>query len=49
MTIEKAFMINDIPELHDRIIAGAALELNIELLTNDPKVRNSKFITTIWK
>jgi len=49
MTIEKAFMINDIPELHDRIIAGAALELDIELLTNDPKVRNSKFVTTIWK
>lgn len=49
MTIEKAFMINDIPELHDRIIAGSALEHNIELLTNDPKIQHSKFVTTIWK
>ncbi|MCD4744829.1 MAG: PIN domain-containing protein [Bacteroidales bacterium] len=48
-TIENSFSISDIPELHDRIIAGTALELNLELLTNDPIITKSKFIKTIWK
>jgi len=46
--VENAFTIDDIPELHDRIIAGAAMELNLELLTNDPKIEKSCFLKTIW-
>ena len=47
--IEKTFEIDDIPELHDRIIAGTAMELKLELITNDPIITNSKFVTVIWK
>ncbi|MFA0960821.1 type II toxin-antitoxin system VapC family toxin [Roseivirga sp. BDSF3-8] len=45
---QKAFIINDIPELHDRLIAATAAELNAPLLTNDPKIKASKFVNTIW-
>jgi predicted nucleic acid-binding protein len=40
--------IKDIPELHDRLIAGTARELNLPLITNDPKIIASQFIKTIW-
>jgi hypothetical protein len=30
--------IDDIPELHDRVIAGTAVWLNIPILTNDPDI-----------
>ena len=46
--IKKSFEINDIPELHDRLIAGTAFCFNCELLTNDPKIEGSSFVTTIW-
>jgi len=46
---ENAFTISDIPELHDRIIAGAAMELNLGLLTNDPIMEKSDSVKTIWK
>jgi len=46
--IEKTFEIDDIPELHDRIIAGTALKNNLKLITNDPVITKSKFITVIW-
>ena len=45
--LEKAFEINDIPELHDRIIAATAKYLEIPLLTNDPVIINSKHCQTI--
>ncbi|MBI3194768.1 MAG: PIN domain-containing protein [Ignavibacteriae bacterium] len=48
-TIEQTFLISDIPELHDRIIAGAAKALNLPILTNDSIITQSKFVTTIWK
>ena len=47
-TIEKTFEINDIPELHDRIISGTALVKGIQLITNDPIITSSKFIEVIW-
>lgn len=47
--VENAFTIDDIPELHDRIIAGTAMEVSLELLTNDPKIEESSFVKTIWK
>lgn len=46
--VSKSFEINDIPELHDRLIAGTAFCFNCELLTNDPKIEGSTFVTTIW-
>lgn len=48
-TIESAFNITDIPELHDRIISGSSTELNASLLTNDPVIENSDSVKTIWK
>lgn len=47
--ILKSFEINDIPELHDRLIAGTALFLEAPILTNDPDIEQSQFVTTIWK
>ena len=46
--IEKAFEINDIPELHDRIIAGTALKAGVKLITNDPVIARSKYVEVIW-
>ncbi|MFQ5824075.1 MAG: PIN domain-containing protein [bacterium] len=47
-TIHKSFEINDIPELHDRIIAGTSYLRNLELGTNDQIIIDSKFVSTIW-
>ena len=47
--ILKSFEIKDIPELHDRLIAGTAYTFNCPLLTNDPKIEKSSFVKTIWK
>ncbi len=46
--IYKSFEIDDIPELHDRIIAGTARLRNLELVTNDPIIIDSEFLSTIW-
>ena len=40
--------INDIPELHDRLIVATALSINAPLITNDPVIQSSQFITTVW-
>ena len=45
--IKSAFEIDDIPELHDRLIAGTALYLNIPILTNDSEIQRSKYVETI--
>lgn len=47
--IKTSYQIDDIPELHDRLIAGTAKYLNQELITNDPVIANSKHVKTIWK
>jgi len=47
--IQSAFSINDIPELHDRLITGTSKLLNLALITNDPVITNSKHIRTVWK
>jgi PIN domain nuclease of toxin-antitoxin system len=41
--------IDDIPELHDRVIAGTAAWLNIPILTNDPDMTASRHVQTIWR
>jgi len=39
--------INDIPELHDRLIVATARHLGLPLITNDPVIRNSKFVEVL--
>lgn len=46
--IQSAAQITDIPELHDRLIAGTARFLNLELITNDPTIQASTFVKTVW-
>ena len=44
-----AFVIDDIPELHDRLIAAVALQLSIKIITNDPDIQKSSYVKSIWK
>ncbi|MBI1929797.1 PIN domain-containing protein [Candidatus Poribacteria bacterium] len=46
--IQSAAQINDIGELHDRLIAGTARLLNLALITNDPIIQASAFVKTVW-
>ncbi len=47
--VEYAFRIDDIPELHDRLIAATAMAVNVPILTNDPDIRNSVHVQSVWK
>jgi len=47
--IKSTFGIDDIPELHDRIIAGTAKLLGAKLITNDPKIEASQSVETVWR
>lgn len=46
--VQAASEITDVPELHDRLIAGTARHLGLDLITNDGKIRNSAFLNTLW-
>jgi predicted nucleic acid-binding protein len=46
--IQASSQITDIPELHDRLIAGTARLLNQSLITNDPVIQASGFVETFW-
>ena len=48
-TILHAFEIDDIPELHDRLIAASGKEFGFPILSNDPDINNSKYVKAIWK
>ena len=39
--------IDDIPEMHDRLIAATACYLDLPLITNDPVIRGSRFVTIL--
>ena len=45
--LKTASEINDIPELHDRLIAATARYLDLPLITNDPAIRASTFIKVL--
>ncbi|MBI5075108.1 MAG: PIN domain-containing protein [Nitrospirae bacterium] len=45
--IKSAFEITDIPELHDRLIAGTARHLDLPLITNDPVILRSDFVKSV--
>lgn len=42
--LKTASLIDDIPELHDRLIAATARHLDLPLITNDPLIMKSKFV-----
>ena len=46
--IQAAAQITDIRELHDRLIAGTARLLDLDLVTNDPKIQASTTVRTVW-
>ena len=45
--LKTASEIDDIPELHDRLIAATARYLDIPIITNDPVIRESRFVKTL--
>ena len=47
--VKTAFEIDDIPELHDRLIAAVGKQLDAEIITNDPEIQSSVMVKTIWK
>jgi predicted nucleic acid-binding protein len=42
--LKTASEIDDIPELHDRLIAATARYLDIPIITNDPVIQESRFV-----
>jgi predicted nucleic acid-binding protein len=42
--LKTAAEIDDIPELHDRLIAATARHLDLPLITNDPVIGRSRFV-----
>ena len=46
--VKAAAGIDDVPELHDRLIAGTAAWLGIPILTNDPIMIDSQHVQTVW-
>lgn len=46
--VQTALSINDVPELHDRIIAATAVYLNVPILTPDHIMAASTHVQTIW-
>lgn len=47
--VRAAGEIVDVPELHDRLIAGTARLLNLHLLTNDPVIHQSAYVRALWE
>lgn len=45
--LKTASEIDDIPELHDRLIAATARHLDLPLITNDPIIVKSKFVRVL--
>lgn len=45
--LKNAAEIDDIPELHDRMIAATARYLDLPLITNDPEIRASRYVTVL--
>ncbi len=46
--VATAALVDDVPELHDRLIVGTAKWLQVAILTNDPVISASKHVETIW-
>ncbi len=46
--VRTAFEIKDIAELHDRLIAATGRLLAYPVITNDPVIIASEFVSTVW-
>jgi len=46
--LQKMIDLQDIPELHDKIIAATAKYLNLPIITKDKVLRNLASVKTIW-
>ena len=46
--VKAAAGIDDVPELHDRLIADIAAWLGVPILTNDPVLTDSQHVETVW-
>ena len=46
--VATAAQIDDVPELHDRLIVATAKWLGVVILTSDPVISASKHAETIW-
>ena len=45
---ERLHDLRKVPEMHDRAIVAAALELDAKVLTTDPAIENSGLVKTVW-
>lgn len=45
--LKTASEIDDIPELHDRLIAATARYLDLPIITNDPVILDSRFVEVL--
>lgn len=45
--LKTASEIDDIPELHDRLIAATARYLGLPIITNDPVIKSSQFVNIL--
>ena len=43
-----AIDVDDVPDLHDRIIVATAVHLGVSILTGDSVISTSRHIETIW-
>ena len=46
--VQSAAQMFDIPELHDRLIAGTACLCDVALMTHDPVIQASASVKTVW-
>ena len=46
--LENLEKVNDVPEMHDRLICAAALAHGAAIITKDETLRNSAAVQTIW-
>ena len=44
-----AATVDDVPELHDRILVGTAKHLQVPILTSDQIITQSNHVQTIWR
>lgn len=46
--VTTAIAIDDVPELHDRMLVATAANLQAPILTGDQVIARSRYVTTIW-
>jgi PIN domain nuclease of toxin-antitoxin system len=46
--LQKMIALQDIPELHDKIIVSTAKHLNLQIITKDSILHNLSHVKTVW-